>query len=193
MKNKIYLTILIIISLVVGFIIHRSIVAELLTTFVPGMSMYTWVHICAIFLESAFIFLVSVQVINKSINKSAMYMIWSCYFVVLAFGLFARQIGFNGMNLNPLAFIQGFKEDPQSIIVICMNIVFFIPMGYLFRNRKNFFSIAVILLILLSIETIQYIFKLGIFDVDDIIFNFIGFLIGYKIINKYLFSKIIKL
>jgi len=42
---------------------------------------------------------------------------------------------------------------------------------------------------LLFVETTQYIFKLGIFDIDDIIFNFIGFVIGYKIIGKIFTSK----
>ncbi|NLP27549.1 MAG: VanZ family protein [Clostridia bacterium] len=85
--------------------------------------------------------------------------------------------------------MQSFKDDSQSIIITAMNISFFIPIGFLFRNKKGSFSILIILLVLLFVETTQYIFKLGIFDIDDIIFNFIGFVIGYKIIGKIFTSK----
>ena len=71
------------------------------------------------------------------------------------------------------------------------NIVLFIPMGIyipsLIRNKKFFRYILTIFLISLSVEIIQYIFAIGITDIDDIILNCVGGLIGIAIYKVLLF------
>lgn len=62
------------------------------------------------------------------------------------------------------------------------NIFWFIPMGIILAKRFNFL-ITVILacLISVSIETLQWLFKNGVSDIDDIIFNTTGAAVGYII------------
>lgn len=63
------------------------------------------------------------------------------------------------------------------------NIAVFIPMGLLlpsFLNRLKFIkSMGLCLAIIIAIETIQFITCLGVADIDDIILNMSGCLIGF--------------
>ncbi|WP_227940242.1 VanZ family protein [Alkalihalobacillus deserti] len=67
----------------------------------------------------------------------------------------------------------------------------FIPIGILipllFPKIKNALSIVVILLFSLTIESVQYVTQLGVFDVDDIILNTLGGLLGILVFS--LFKK----
>ncbi|WP_117170134.1 VanZ family protein [Paraliobacillus sediminis] len=64
------------------------------------------------------------------------------------------------------------------------NVLMFIPLGFLlpltFNNFKRFTQIISTSIILsFAIELTQYLTKLGVFDIDKIILNFIGCLIGF--------------
>ena len=66
------------------------------------------------------------------------------------------------------------------------NLLLFLPMGIylplLFNKNRDIKRISVVMLILLlSIEVIQLVTRFGAFDVDDIILNFSGFILGYGI------------
>lgn len=77
--------------------------------------------------------------------------------------------------------VIGFK---LVFINIAGNIVAFIPfgifIGYFFNNNKHAFLITILLglIFTVSIEGIQLITRLGICDVDDVLLNFIGVMIG---------------
>lgn len=66
------------------------------------------------------------------------------------------------------------------------NLLMFLPMGiylpYFLRklNKLGTFTISIIIL-LLSIEVIQLVTRLGSFDIDDLILNMVGALIGFGI------------
>ncbi|WP_425449281.1 VanZ family protein [Dethiothermospora halolimnae] len=71
------------------------------------------------------------------------------------------------------------------------NIIAFMPLGFLlpivFGKCKSFKDTVMIsVLFASSMEFLQYIFYLGVFDVDDIILNVIGAIIGFSI-YKFLF------
>lgn len=75
------------------------------------------------------------------------------------------------------------------------NIIAFIPFGMLLRwarNKNTTFLQAFLysLVFTFTIETAQYITKLGVFDVDDIIMNTLGGVIGYGI--YYVTAKLIR-
>lgn len=52
--------------------------------------------------------------------------------------------------------------------------LFFIPLGALFEFKY----IGVFIIAIIALETAQYLFHLGFFDIGDIITNTIGFKIG---------------
>lgn len=75
------------------------------------------------------------------------------------------------------------------------NIVVFIPLGVLITlvlkrcSIKNTLSISFFIIVLA--ELIQLFTRLGVFDIDDIILNLVGCLIGYafgSLIRKYIYK-----
>ena len=66
------------------------------------------------------------------------------------------------------------------------NVLIFIPIGMLFplateKKRRFLYVLSLSLLMILVIEITQHLFGLGVFDVDDIILNFCGVIIGYPL------------
>lgn len=139
---------------------------------------------------------------NKKLIKILfyIYIAFLIFFVVLKFdGSFERIIslhnsiienekdGLRNINLIPFRSISPYLRnitEPYAFKNIIANILVFIPLGFFVSNKnsKNVFKTLVICLsVILSIECIQLLFKIGFFDVDDIILNFIGALLGILI------------
>lgn len=135
------------------------------------------------------------------------YIAFLILFVILKFdGSFERIIslhnsiienekdGLRNINLIPFRSISPYLRnitEPYAFKNIIANILVFIPLGFFISNKnsKNAFKAPIICLgVILSIELIQLFFKIGFFDVDDIILNFIGSLIGMGI-NKILIKE----
>lgn len=146
---------------------------------------------------------------NKKLIKILfyIYIAFLILFVVLKFdGSFERIIslhnsiienekdGLRNINLIPFRSISPYLKnitEPYAFKNIIANILVFIPLGFFVSNKnsKNVFkTLAICLSVILSIECIQLLFKIGFFDVDDIILNFIGSLIGMGI-NKILIKE----
>lgn len=136
---------------------------------------------------------------NKKLIKIlfSIYILFLILFVVLKFdGSFERIIslhnsiienekdGLRNINLIPFRTMSPYLRDitePYAFKNIIANILVFIPLGFFISNKnpKNVFKALIICLgVILSIELIQLFFKIGFFDVDDIILNFIGSLLG---------------
>lgn len=139
---------------------------------------------------------------NKKLIKIlfSIYILFLILFVVLKFdGSFERIIslhnsiiknekdGLRNINLIPFRTMSPYLKnitEPYAFKNIIANILVFIPLGFFISNKnpKNVFKALIICLgVILSIELIQLFFKIGFFDVDDIILNFIGSLIGLLI------------
>lgn len=146
---------------------------------------------------------------NKKLIKILfyIYIAFLILFVVLKFdGSFERIIslhnsiienekdGLRNINLIPFRSISPYLRnitEPYAFKNIAANILVFIPLGFFVSNKnsKNVFKALIICLgVILSIECIQLLFKIGFFDVDDIILNFLGSLIGMGI-NKILIKE----
>ncbi|KRF09901.1 VanZ family protein [Paenibacillus sp. Soil787] len=82
------------------------------------------------------------------------------------------------------SFLRFGIDHPASIAFIA-NIILFVPMGYLvpFVLRKSSFlkTMGISLGIIVAIEIIQYVTNLGATDIDDVILNMTGCLIGYMV------------
>lgn len=157
---------------------------------------------------------------NSDINykKEMLYLIFVCYVVglfnlVLVPRNFWNTIWHNifyGFNESPFKGIFDFSYNFVPILykiiigeynlgswvktMIIGNVLMFIPMGILLSlcfenvNRKNIFRYAILLP--LAIEVMQ-LFVGKSFDIDDLIMNFFGVIIGYyivEIVNK-MFNK----
>lgn len=99
--------------------------------------------------------------------------------------LFTKARAYHSFNLNPF---EVYLNNGQQIVELFLNISYFIPLGCLYGIRANKLEAAIIALVtIIGIETIQYVFYIGTFDIIDIISNMLGCMMGY-----FLYSKIEK-
>ena len=106
--------------------------------------------------------------------------------VKIDFGIlgFIRDIFVNGFQ-SAMSHVK--VEKIEDIVQVYLNVVLFVPMGYLlpyvfdfFRRHIRFRVILACFLISLAIENIQLITKLGFYDIDDLISNTIGGALGQR-------------
>lgn len=88
------------------------------------------------------------------------------------------------LNLNFVPFSDRGMFSNWKLSII--NIIIFIPLGFFIKmlTKYNFLQIiSICFLLILFIELLQFIFCLGFADIDDVILNSIGAIIGYFISN----------
>lgn len=120
-----------------------------------------------------------------------LYIVLLCYFL-----FFSEHYGRHGVLQDYKSNLVLFREIRRFIIYrdrvgiegfivnIFGNILGFAPFGFflplLCRRYRRFYIVAAFsLLFSLSIESIQLLFKVGIFDVDDLFLNTVGGMSGY--------------
>lgn len=119
------------------------------------------------------------------------------YYIIFLFNMtiFARYDSGNGYNLIPFnSIISTLKSDNLYFMIINTlgNLLIFMPLEYfiikLFKIKKLSLNLLLSFLIILIIEILQFIFKLGIFDIDDIILNITGMIVFYIVYKKRLWN-----
>lgn len=115
------------------------------------------------------------------------------YYIILLFNMviFARYNTINSYNLIPFkSIIEIFNNcNIYSIIInIFGNLLIFIPLEYfiieLFKVNKFILNFSISFIIILIIEIMQYVFKVGVLDIDDLILCTLGMMLFYIIYNK---------
>ena len=109
-------------------------------------------------------------------------------------GLSYRQMLQSNINLVPLLTIRNYlyviiHRSNDDVLIHCIinlagNVLLFIPLGYLmpkiFVKQENFFRFFLTcILSILMVELVQLFTLLGSFDVDDLILNMGGMILGY--------------
>lgn len=137
------------------------------------------------------------QASSKVLLRKICLVLFAIYVIVLAYFLFFSD-GYGRTviheeyryNLQPFQEIKRFYIYSTrvgiiaSITNIAGNVVAFMPFGALIRwvrNKKTsaLAAIAYTFFFSLSIELVQLVTKVGVFDVDDLILNTLGGLLGY--------------
>lgn len=126
---------------------------------------------------SILIFINLYYALQGKMKRVIIYIEFCLYMIALLVFLLLKSPGIQGVNLS----FSGFWIDLQySTFEVIMNVILFIPLGILLANKLKLVSTVILsFLFIIAIESIQYIFKLGVFDVIDIATNFSGILIGY--------------
>ena len=67
-----------------------------------------------------------------------------------------------------------------------LNVLMFVPVGVCCKNliKHKYVMFVVSVALSLFIEINQFVFRRGVFEIDDVICNTIGALIGYSIFKK---------
>ena len=114
------------------------------------------------------------------------YIIFLLYLMFLGFG--REQHEANIVRLLPLVstilFVQNTTSWESIIINLFGNIIMFIPFGFLGWLNAKYFSfkklIVDFLSVLIIVEALQYLTRLGVFDIDDLALNSLGVWIGFQ-------------
>jgi len=132
-------------------------------------------------------------------------------FIILPYTIFLLYLMFFGMGrfrnedhivrIKPIISTVWFIQETISwfdiIKIVLGNVVMFIPFGFLgwifpkLNNLKNL--IITFVSVIVIVEALQYFSRLGVFDVDDILLNTFGVLLGWQMkrILETKFSKFI--
>ena len=108
-------------------------------------------------------------------------------YLTKAFASDVRESGFSGV-------IRFLKYKETTITEILLNILLFMPLGYLVpviheRFDRLWRIVLLGILFSLSIEMTQYATHLGCFDASDLMHNTIGSGFGYLLYRKWIFIK----
>ena len=114
------------------------------------------------------------------------YTIFLLYLMFIGFG--REQHEANIVRLLPLVstilFVQNTTSWENIIINLFGNIIMFIPFGFLGWLNAKYFSFKKLIVDFLSaliiVEALQYLTRLGVFDIDDLALNSLGVWIGFQ-------------
>ncbi len=141
----------------------------------------------ALFCIEAIVFLA----VNR--KEAARSIVWLLFFefmfLVLGMTVFFRPMGSKTMVYPPFwSYASVWRDGDKTVLhEIILNVVLFVPLGFLWGipsskwPRKWLWLGAIILGVCLSggIELLQYCFKKGCVEVDDVIHNTLGCLMGF--------------
>ena len=130
-------------------------------------------------------------------------------FIILPYTIFLLYLMFFGMGrfrnedhivrIKPIISTVWFIQETISwfdiIKIVLGNVVMFIPFGFLgwiFPQLKNLKNLVITFVsAIVIVEALQYFSRLGVFDVDDVILNTFGVLLGWQM-KKILETKFSK-
>ena len=128
--------------------------------------------------------------IDKSVVKKSLFAAYTIF--IVWYTLLIREPRSFERVFKPELFwaIRVWIDNPTAVnkgeaIQYLLNILFFIPYGLLFPWKHNWKRVFVTALILsVFIELSQFIFNLGWCEVDDVISNTLGAMIGWGVLWK---------
>ncbi|MGT2949128.1 hypothetical protein [Streptococcus devriesei] len=139
-----------------------------------GLDFALFLNVIITLILSYFTFVLLKFCCTQQIKSTSIIISYLIYSLLLVYAILLKNIGHQGLVLDPLSFIHDIANG--SRFVPAMNLLMFIPIGFLYPPSKANLSLSLLGLILL--ESCQYVFHLGVLDLGDISLNFISLLIG---------------
>ena len=165
------------------------------------MRLDAMIILAVIFLLGVMIFYLPVFFVLKKKGKGGLrqlsYLLFLWSFLLILF-VTLTPITFSPeqyhLNLRPFLWLEGGNVNRIELMESVGNVLMFIPLGFLLpavfkKVRKIYLLAGVIFIITFSIEFIQY-FMGRIADIDDVLENFLGGIIGYGIFTA--FNKLLQ-
>lgn len=172
-----------ILSIFIGLYINYFISSEIISRFFQGSnSLYTVICIIALIMQILFIFVLIRLCRTKKISKYPLRAITILYIFTMIVLLFGRPATGASISMNILELFN--FSDRAVLFQNIFNIIFFLPIGYLFKNSSTKNAVICSFIGVIIIELIQLLTYRGIFDICDIILNIAGILIGYYLSKK---------
>lgn len=149
------------------------------------------------------LFIIYIIILTTFLFFSTSYRVGNLFSWTSNYSLFSKEN--LSINLNIIPFKNIFEyinrlinnQINTSIVItnILGNLIAFAPFGFfipeLFKNKlKNTKQFTILMIItILTVEIVQFITRVGSFDIDDLILNLLGAFIVYKICNLEKFQR----
>ena len=170
------------ISFAVAFCVNYLVTSEIVVRFIPSSKYYEIIAVAILFIQFLIVFVLLKLIIYRKIPKILYYLLIATYFCILVALLFGRPSLNRVFSFNVLELF--YINSKEALIQNIFNFIFFIPIGYFFRRQTIKSTFIISLSSIIIVELIQVATKRGFFDVNDIILNTLGILIGYIISKK---------
>ncbi len=186
--NKAAVPVVALVALVLYLIISVVLLFVLSTLSTSGMMLFSVLQLAALLAAALLLFTLVRN--RRRINKWSM-----AFFLVYALAvgyitIFSRGDGSGNdksILMVPFASVtKAFrKHDDSALQHMLLNVAMFVPLGFIFpvADPRGFgkipWALAMGLMCTVTIETIQLMFRLGQCDIDDIIANVLGAVIGF--------------
>ncbi|MGE7772609.1 VanZ family protein [Viridibacillus arvi] len=132
-----------------------------------------------------FTFYVLIKIVFRIDREFDQYLLFGMYLFVLFVGLVRIDREFSvdsTIELNPFGFISDITVNPMSIQVLVVNLFIFLPMYFILTHANIFKSFLSKFLFFeafaIIVEVLQYVLRVGIFDVADILLYNISYFAG---------------
>ena len=171
----------IILTCIISFLVFYYVTSNFLDSHFQGLYVIEpLLYLLILFGQTLIFYGSSYLLLNPShrIPTFVLRLLWVIYFLVMILLLFFRVYHDNNINLNIL---ELFNFETTNLSQTILNLILFIPIGYWLKHLKISSVLLLSLLLITSIELLQFVSHRGIFDVVDILINTIGIMIGYII------------
>jgi len=163
-----------------SWMLFYFLISEVIVRFMVGSTILS--IIIMLIITFAF-YIIAITVISKKFNQIHIDITAALYFIlVMGLTFFKSSYSYAAFNFNPLSIINDFRHYfNHALLISISNIIIYLPLGIYTKskiklsNRKFLF---IYLIYIFFVESIQSITHSGVFDVNDIITNTIGFYLG---------------
>lgn len=147
------------------------------------------IHMILFICTTYYLYMLLCFIFDRKLGSKEFHTLGYMYIIFLITLLFSKDVNTNAGYINTfnldIRSLTYSLNNPIGILFIVMNIVLLIPIGWMCRKFDVIVKLLFPILLFLIIEYIQYINGVGIFDINDIILNSIGFYIGAFIFSKF--------
>ena len=146
---------------------------------------------------SFLMYIIIIVLIDKRIYKIHIDILAVSFFLLILILSFLRGIArYSGLNLNPLTIVHDMRGYfKHTLLILIANILVYFPIGMYvkYRFKLSFLKLFLIFIYITLIEITQYVSYRGICDINDVISNTVGFMLGavfyQKLLRKLKFAK----
>lgn len=147
----------------------------------------TWpmILICLVIIVSLRLGYILKNKVKIKLYKELITLCFIIYFMCLFYIVTFQDVSWSGSNFVPFKEMFRYEFGSKPFVKnILGNVLLFMPyglaVGYYTNIKKIRHSIILGLILSISIETTQYLIG-RVFDVDDIILNLVGFVLGFSL------------
>ena len=175
--------ILFLLSCLISYLLFYYITSVLIDVVFQGQQeFYLFVCYIAFIAQTVLLFSLMELIILKRISSISIKLLWILYFMAMLILLFARKTIDNNISLD---LTQLINTNGMNVVQIVLNFIFFMPIGFLLRNKNTVMMSVISICIILGIEIIQLLTHRGMFDVVDIVVDYFGVYAGFLLAKRF--------